>query len=348
MDDGPGRGWQSLHEVLSSHTSFLLTSHIFPEGDSIGSEVALGLHLQSMGKEVRILNPTPARECYSFLAEMIPVGVLTGADAAPLDGEAYSDVDVAIALDVGSWDYLGPLGELLIDRRLPLVVIDHHHPNPDFGDLAIVDTMATSTGEMVYEYLRWSGSRVTPDMAQALYTSIVSDTGGFRLPRSENRTVIMAADLLRMGADHATTSRAVFQSESYERFDLLRVALANMHVEEEGKLAWISLPQEAFAQTRTTLQDGDGILDHLLAIADLQTCVLFREVAGFGTRVTFRSKGVHDVGRIAHRLGGGGRPTAAGVFLPVSLTEAMDVVLTGLRELHARPARRVTVSASAS
>lgn len=340
MDSGLSRGWQSLHEVLQQQKSFLLTSHIFPEGDSIGSEIALGLHLRNMGKDVHILNPTPARSCYDALCALHPVDVLTGTDSRPIS----SDPDVAVALDVGSWDYLGPLGELLVDRRMPLVVIDHHHPNPDFGDLAIVDTNATSTGEMLYEYFRWAGCAITPQMAQALYTSILFDTGGFRLPRSENRTVLMAADLLRLGADHETAARAVFHSESYERFDLLRIALSSIQVETEGKLAWLSLTHDAFVRTRTTLQDGDGILDHLLAIADLETCVLFREVAGFGTRVTFRSKGSVDVGRIAHRLGGGGRPTAAGVFMPVLPAEAMDVVLSIVREAHARSESRVAAS----
>jgi nanoRNase/pAp phosphatase (c-di-AMP/oligoRNAs hydrolase) len=334
MDAGPSQGWQSLHEVVEQNQSFLLTSHVFPEGDSIGSEVGLGLHLRDRGKAVHILNPTPARHCYEFLLGLFPIRHMGQNGSPPIP----SGVDVILAVDVGSWDYMGAMGEILRESNLPLVSIDHHHPGKDFSDLGIVDPSASSTGEMIYEYLRWSGARITPLIAQALYTSLMFDTGGLRLPQTTNATVLIAADLLRHGADHTTVVRSLFQSESFQRLDLYRRALGKLQQERGGKLAWLSIPNETFIETDTCLQDGDGILDSLLPVSEIEICVMFREVVGSGCRITFRSKGRHDVGSIATQLGGGGRPTAAGVFLPIGLQEAEDLVMPIVRRLYKVPA----------
>ena len=330
MDAGPGRGWQSLHDVIERHSRFLLTSHIFPEGDSLGSEVALALHLRDRGKAVHVLNPTPPRDCYQFLLDSFPIRHLGENGTAPIPAET----EVIIALDVGQWDYMGALGEVLRGSGCTLVAVDHHHPSPNFADIGLIDPSAMSTGEMLYQFFRWSGVRITPEIAHALYTSVMFDTGGLRLPQTKNHTVLIAADLLRHGANHETVVRSLFHSESYERVDLYRCALAHLQQERSGKIAWMSIPHQLFIETGTTLHDADGILDNLLSIHDIDVCALFREVAGAGVRVTFRSRGHHDVGSLAARLGGGGRPTAAGLFLGGCLSEAEELILPMLRDLY--------------
>jgi phosphoesterase RecJ-like protein len=330
MDAGPGRGWQALHEVIEQFDHFLLTSHIFPEGDSLGSEVALALHLRDRGKSVYVLNPTPPRQCYRFLLESFPIHHLgeNGRSAYP------DQTEVLIALDVGQWEYMGALGAILREADHCRVAIDHHHPSPDFAEIELIDPEASSTGEMVYQFLRWSAARISPEIANALYASVMFDTGGLRLPQTKNRTVLIAADLLRQGAHHATVMRSIFQSETFERVDLYRRALELLQQEQDGRIAWISIPDKIFAETGTTVQDADGILDNLLSIQEIDVCVLFREVAGSGIRVTFRSKGRHDVGTLASRLGGGGRPTAAGLYLSGHMREAEELILPMIRELY--------------
>jgi phosphoesterase RecJ-like protein len=330
MDVGPGRGWQSFHEIIEQYDRFLLTSHVFPEGDSLGSEVALALYLRDRGKRATILNPTPARSCYQSLVDLFPVHDLGENGHVPIP----EDTEVVIALDVSQYDYLGRLGGIIQDSGLPLVAMDHHHPGGEFGDLVLIDPTAASTGEMLYEFFRWAGARLTPSIAHAIYTSLMFDTGGLRAPHTTNRSVLIAADLLRHGVDHPTVARAIFQSESYPRTALYRKALEALQSERDGKIAWVSIPHAAFVETETTLHDGDGILDNLLSISEIEICFLLREVADAGVRITFRSKGHHDVGGIATRLGGGGRPTASGVFLPVSLDEATNLILPIVRDLH--------------
>jgi phosphoesterase RecJ-like protein len=330
MDAGPGRGWQALHDIIDRHDSFLLTSHIFPEGDSLGSEVALALHLRDRGKSVYVLNPTPPRQCYGFLLDAYPIHHLGENGRSPVPG----GTEVLVALDVGQWEYMGALGAILRDADLCRVAVDHHHPSPDFAEIELIDPGASSTGEMVYRFLRWSGARITPAIANALYASVMFDTGGLRLPQTRNDAVLIAADLLRHGADHATVMRSIFQSETFERVDLYRRALELLNQDREGKIAWISIPHCVFTETGTTVQDADGILDNLLTIQEIDVCVLFREVIGSGVRVTFRSKGCHDVGSLASRLGGGGRPNAAGLYLDGSVQEAEDLILPMVREFY--------------
>jgi bifunctional oligoribonuclease and PAP phosphatase NrnA len=330
MDVGPGRGWQSFHEIIEQYDRFLLTSHVFPEGDSLGSEVALALYLRDRGKQATILNPTPARSCYQSLVDLFPVHDL----AEEGHSQIPEDTEVVIALDVCQYDYLGRFGGMLEDSGLPIVAVDHHHPGGEFGDLVLIDPAAASTGEMLYGFLRWAGARITPSIAHAIYTSLMFDTWGLRAPHTTNRSVLIAGDLLRHGVDHPTVARAIFQSESYPRTALYRKALESLRSEQGGRIAWVTIPHSVFLETQTTLHDGDGILDNLLSISEVEICMLLREVAGSGVRVTFRSKGRHDVGHIATRLGGGGRPTASGVFLPLSLEEAEDMVLPIVRDLH--------------
>jgi phosphoesterase RecJ-like protein len=332
MDGGPGLGWQRLHQFLETHERFLLTSHIFPEGDSIGSEVGLALHLREMGKAVSVVNPTPARDCYQFLLDLFPIHHL-GDNGS---GQIPKGTDAIVALDVGQWDYMGALAGPLRGSGLPVVVIDHHYPNEAFGNETFIDPDAASTGELVHEFLRWSGAQITPPMAHALYASVLFDTGGFRLAQTKNRTVLLAAELLRRGADHVQASQAIFQSESYERLALYRLSLERLQHERDGRLVWISLPHHVFLETCTTLHDGDGILDNLLTVQPVEIAVLLREIPGSGVRATFRSKGRHDVGAVAASLGGGGRPTASGVHLSMSLPEAEGVVLSMVRDLHAQ------------
>jgi phosphoesterase RecJ-like protein len=338
MDGGPGRGWQQLHEIFDRHQRFLLTSHVFPEGDSLGSEVGLAHHLRNLGKSVVVMNPTPARDCYRFLFDLFPIHHLgeNGTPPVPPGTEAI------IVLDVGQWDYVGAFAGPIRSSGLPVVVIDHHHGQPDFGTAAFIDPDASSTGELIYQYLRWSEARITPPMAQSLYASILFDTWGLRLPQTTNQTVLLASELLRHGADHRQVTRAIFESESYERLDLYRRALERLRHELEGRLVWISIPDRVFRETGTSLHDGDGILDNLLAVQPVQLAALLREVPGHGVRVTFRSKGRHDVGMIAAGLGGGGRPTASGAFLLMSLPEAENLVLPMLRDLEAETVPALT------
>lgn len=326
--DGVNR-WQALHRLLNGQHRFLLTSHLFPDGDSIGSEVALALHLRSLGKDVVVLNETPAPDRYAFLTRHFPIQALR--DLESLDH--LERPDVVICLDFSSWDYTGLVGRYVRQCGSPIVAIDHHQVHGRFGDLDLVMEDAAASGEIVYRYLRAVGAPVTPPMAEAIYASILFDTQGLRLGNAQNATVRTAAELLECGVDHRSVCRNLFEIDSWAKIELLRHALWKLRRACDGRLAWLDIPEDLFRVTGARFVDGDGILDELLALRDLEICVLFREMGRDGVKATFRAKHPHDVGRLAAELGGGGRSGAAGVFLPGSLHQAMDVVLPRLHSL---------------
>lgn len=321
--------WDALHEVIRRSDRFLLTSHVFPEGDAIGSEVALALHLRSLGKDVLILNDSPALERYGFLTRLHPVHSWK-------DDGIWPDprwVQTAICVDASTWDYLGSVGRWLRMARPHLVSLDHHHMKEPFGNLDIVMEDAAATGEILYRYFRATGAALTVEMAQALYASVLFDTWGFRLPNSTNETLRVAAELLEFGVDHRATCRNLFETDSLPKLDLLRLALGTLRSECQGRIAWLAIPEDLFRATGAHFVDGDGILDHLLGLRDVEICVMFREQEKRGVKATFRSKGEHDVGLVAEALGGGGRATAAGVLLPMPIHEAIDEVLPRVHQL---------------
>jgi bifunctional oligoribonuclease and PAP phosphatase NrnA len=320
-------GWNALSRVISRAHRFLLTSHVFPEGDAIGSEVALALHLRRLGKEVVICNDDPPLERYRFLTRHYPV--LTVEQGWPEPGW----IDVAICVDVSSWDYLGSVARRIRSARPVVVSLDHHHTRFPFGDLDLIVEDAAATGEILYRYLAAIEAEITPGMAEALYAAILFDTWGFRLPNTGNETMRLASEILTRGVDHRAVCAQLFETDSLPKLDLLRLALGTLRSDCAGRLAWLVIPDDLFLATGAEFADGDGILDTLLSLRDVEVCVMFREQGSRGVKATFRSKGRHDVGQLAEDLGGGGRGTASGVLLSMNMSEAVDCVLPRLHTL---------------
>jgi phosphoesterase RecJ-like protein len=231
------------------------------------------------------------------------------------------------------------MGEWVQAAGIDVVSIDHHHSNGAFGILDIADEEAASAGEVLYRYFRWADALITPAMAEALYASLLFDTGGFRLSNTRNDTLRVANELLQLGANHPEICRHVFEVESWPRMHLLRLALGTLQRQCGGRLAWLAISADLFRLAGAEFVDGDGILDQLLALRGVEVCVMFRQLEQRGIKVTFRSKGAQDVGLLAESLGGGGRRTASGVLLAVSMHSAIEEVLPRVRVLLDEPAR---------
>jgi len=311
----------------------LLASHIFPEADSVGSESALARHLMHLGRRVVVRNPTPIQESYRYLVELsgLPQSAWSHGDTE------VPEHDLLILLDVSDWDYMGLLGERLKDSRAPKILFDHHQSRSPGETLALIDPDASATGEVLYRYFLATGAEIDGPMAQALYASILFDTGSFRLRNARDETLLIAAELIRRGASHTETVARLFENESFARVELLTAALSRVMSDADGRIAWTYVTGELFRWTRTTAADADGVIDHLMAIQGVELAILFRELAGGGIKVTFRSKGNQNVGPLAHELGGGGRPLASGVTLGLSLKEAIAAVIPRARALLMQP-----------
>jgi phosphoesterase RecJ-like protein len=318
---------QQARDAIGSAERILLTSHIFPEADSVGSEAALARHLMQAGKRVVVRNPSPVQEIYRFIM-----------DYAGLEPSAWDDGnhhlpphDLVIVLDVSDWDYMGQLGGEVRASSVPKILFDHHQTRVPEDTLALIDPEASSTGEVLYRYFLATGAAIDTPMACALYASMVFDTGSFRFRNTRDETLLIASELIRLGASHTETVARLFENESFSRVELLTAALTRVVSELEGRMAWTYLSDDMFARTGTTAVDADGVIDHMMAIRGVQVAVLFRELPGCGVKVTFRSKGVCDVGELAGALGGGGRPTASGATVTGTLKEAIHSVLTHVR-----------------
>jgi phosphoesterase RecJ-like protein len=285
--------------------------------------------LKAAGKTVRIINPTRPLPSSRFLEEIAlrnGIEVETGRIDVGSEG-------LAIILDVCDWDHMGALGAALRDSGLTKVCLDHHSPRGPFADLDVIEPEAASAGEIVFRYLDSIEAQITQEIATAIYASLVFDTGCFRLRNTRDETISLAARLIDLGASHGEICRRLFENESYGQLELLRMALGSLVTECQGRLAWTVISEGMFGRTGTNFNDADGILDHLVMIEDLEVGVLFRDWEEGGVKVTFRSKGRVDVSSIARRLGGGGRPTAAGVLLPFPLREALETVLPRIRKI---------------
>jgi nanoRNase/pAp phosphatase (c-di-AMP/oligoRNAs hydrolase) len=322
---------EGVRARIDSSRRILLASHIFPEPDAVGSEAALARHLRWLGREVWVQNPSPIPEFSRFLT------ALAGLPARRWHhGSArIPDHDLVILLDVSDWDYMGALGAELRRSPAPKILFDHHQANAPEGALALIDPEASATGEVLYRYFLATGARIDPPMAQALYASILFDTGSFRFRNARDETLLIAAELIRQGASHRDSVARLFENESFSRVELLTAALGRVASELGGRIAWTFVTEEMFQRTGTTAADADGVIDHLMAVRGVELAVVFRELSHGGVKVTLRSKGRHNVGLLAGRFGGGGRPTASGATLLGSLKEASARVIPQVKVLVA-------------
>ena len=318
----------SARDFIATAKRILLTSHVFPDADSVGSEAALARHLRHLGKEVSICNPTPIQEVYRFLVDLAGIAP----EHWSVWREKLPENDLIIVLDVNDIDYMGGIGEALQATSSPKLFFDHHQSVPHIGDSVLIDAGAAATGEVLYRYFLATGAEIDAEMASALYAAILFDTGGFRFRNTRDETLLIAAELIRRGASHAATAARLFENESFPRVELLTAALSRVESDPDGRVAWTYLTSDLFRRTGTTALDADGIIDHLMTVRGIEVAVLFREVPqGGGVKVTFRSKGAQNVSRLAEELGGGGRPTASGVMLPGTLKGVISTVLERVR-----------------
>ena len=311
-------------EFTAGRTVALLT-HINSDGDGCGSEVALALLLAQRGMHVRIVNPTPWPEMFTFLLE--------GVDERSADGAAaLAGVELLMVLDISDLKRLGSLGDAV--RRSPArrLVIDHHVPHDEpAGEIVVSDTTACATGELIFDVARVLGLEITALIARAMYVAILSDTGGFKFSNTSPRCHAIAGQLLAAGVEPEEMYRRIYASVSLGRLHLLRDALATLEVDSEYGLAWIALPAGALEKYAVRPEELDGLAEHPRSVAGTKMAVFFRDLGHGKVKVSFRSTGDVDVNAFARQFGGGGHAKASGALIAGSLAEVRDRVITAAR-----------------
>lgn len=318
----------AVGEALIGARRVALTSHVNPDGDGLGSEVALAHLLQAAGREVVVVNPTPTPARFEFLFHDLP--------RVDRQREAVKELrraDLICVLDIADTGRLGSLGPTVVEHGAPVVCIDHHAspgslpPGPRY-----VDPSAAATGELIYELALANDWPITVPAARAMYVALVTDTGGFRFSNTHPRTLRIAADLLETGIDPESIYLDVYATAPEGRPRLLAETLQTLVVERDIGLAWVTVPPGAMERYELTPDDLDGIVEHPRSIAGVRLAILFREMSQGRIKVSLRSVGDVDVARFAHAFGGGGHSKAAGVALPGALPEVQETVLAAARQ----------------
>jgi phosphoesterase RecJ-like protein len=310
---------EAVCRVFREKDRFLIACHENPEGDAIGSELALALALRRMGKTATVLNADPVPGNLLFLP---------GADTVLLeeDGRKY---DVAVVVDCGSPERTGRVGPEL--RKCPLMVnIDHHRTNGDRGGLALVDPDAAATGLLIHRILTAMGYEIDAGVAVNIYVAVLTDTGSFHYGNSSPEAFLVAGEMVRRGVDPWAVAEQVYETQSAARLRLLGRVLESLELFVGGKVASITTRQADLAEFRSGKDALEGFINYPRSIAGTEVAVSFREEKDGVVRVSFRSKGRVDVSAVATRFGGGGHRNAAGCTVTGTLPEVKRKVVETL------------------
>ena len=317
---------QLAAQLVAGHR-VALSTHINADGDGCGSEAALARLLTQRGMSVKIVNPTPWPALFDFLL---------GADvveASAKGSKALAGIDLLVVLDSSDFKRLGVLAESVRRLEVPRLVLDHHVPSDDpAGDVLFTDTTACATGELVYDLARVLRLEITPVIARALYTAILTDTGSFRFSNTSPRCLAIAAELLAHGVDPEEMYQRVYANAPLGRLRVLAEALATLEADPTHGLAWLSLTAGAVERHDVKSEDLDGIVEHARSIVGTRMALFFRDLGHGKVKVSFRSTGDVDVNRFARRFGGGGHAKAAGAMIAGSLEEVRAAVVDAARE----------------
>jgi len=310
--------FEQIGRVLREHQRFAILSHVRPDGDALGSQLALALSLQQLGKKVRVWNEDGMLEKYSFL----PRG-----DLLTKPPHTAEDVDAAIALDTAIQNRLGTAFTAVRSAKI-WINIDHHLSNPGYGDLVHVDPTAPATGQIIFDLIKSQDFPFDREIAENLYAAISTDTGSFQYPKTSARTFEVAAELVCTGIDVGQLSQQLYENYPRRRVELLRELLRTMRFERDGRVASFSLSLQTAAELQVLPEDNEGLIDHLRAIRGVIVAVFFEELADGKVRVSMRSKSdAVDVCAICQKFGGGGHTLAAGARVRGTLAEVERNVL---------------------
>ena len=308
-----------LEDVLKQimdRRHFLVTSHTRPDGDAVGSSLAMAQVLRKMGKVAEVI-----------LGDSVPViyQPLPQADTIIHSSTVNGKYDAAIILECDSVVRTRLQG---LERHF-LINIDHHATSKPFADVNWIDPKACAVAEMVFRLALAAGVKITPDIATCLYAAVLTDTGSFSYSSTNAHTFDLARRLVEHGADPAHIAHNIYFSYPTSKMRLLGAALSGLH--REGGLAWMAVTRDDMDRCGALDEDCEGLVNYALGIAGVEVAVFFRETGDARVRVSLRSKGVVNVADLAQKHGGGGHECASGFSLSGSLVEAEKSVLSELR-----------------
>ncbi len=312
---------QALSAIANAQ-DILLACHINPDGDTIGSMIALGLGLEQLGKKVTLLSADGVPDNLRFLPEMNRIQTVT----------ERRDFDLAIVVDAGDITRVGKNQET-IQSISSVMDIDHHVTAGVFGDIRLLDDKAAATGEIVYDLLVELGIEMSFAVAQNLLCALLTDTGSFRYLNVTPRTMAIGGELIGYGGDPNEIAENVFENKPYAAQKLLGRALESLGCSDDGRIVWASLSQADFTEFNAGDEATEGIINAVRAVRGSEVALLLREMPSGKIRVSLRARPPHDVSLIAARFGGGGHRLASGCTLEGPLSAAIANIVVAVQEV---------------
>jgi len=309
---------------LKNSNHILIATHTNPDGDAIGSLIAMGLCLDVLNKKTTLYNESPIPAVYRFLPAVNRV-------VRNIKNENY---DLAVILDCGNLKRIGMAVSAV--RQIPITVnIDHHITNTRFGHLQLIDTSACATAEIVYRLIKQMDVTLDKAIATSIYTGILTDTGSFRFSNTNRAAFSICQEMVGLGVDPYNIAQHVYGAYSLGRIKLLNLALDSIEISDNGKLSIMTLTQDMFHETHTQAEDVDGLINYAKRIEDVKVAALIQENRNGKEKsknfnrfdVSLRSDGTVDVASIAASFGGGGHFIAAGFSIETTLSDITSQML---------------------
>jgi len=299
--------WSPFVEFLRPHHTILLMTHIRPDADGLGSQLALADALRNAGKNPRVVIASKLPPRYQFLD---PDRTLI--EEFRLPGDAFRSVDAVVVMDTGTWNQLGDFGPFLQTLNVPKAVVDHHKTQDDLGGMRFVDTTAEATGRLAYEIINALKLPISKAAAHSMFMALALDTGWFRHPNTTAESFRLAEELVRLGADPPPLYEQLFECAPVGRLKLLGKALERLQVTENGLVAYTEVYHDDYAAAGAVPGDTEDLIDYPRSVDGVEVALLFIEQTDGSTKVSFRARSKVDVAKLAETFNGGGHRLAAG------------------------------------
>ena len=319
--------WNTFAELIKKHDRFILTSHMRPDCDALGSELGMRFILQSLGKDVLILNGDTVPPHIAFIDPKNKVKTL-GQDVA---ADSLAKYDALMVLDTSAWVQLGPMADVVRNFSGTKIVLDHHVSSDDLDAHEFKNTTAEATGRLVLEAADALGVSLTAEAAMPLFAAIATDTGWFRFSSVGSETYAAVAKLVAAGVQPSQVFSFLYEQNSLARLRLQGRILQSADGILDGTVLFAEATLSDFAETAALPTDTEDVVNRLLTIQEAECALLFVELATNKTKVSLRSQGTFDVSAIAEQFGGGGHKAASGVSMDKSLAETKTLLLEAIK-----------------
>lgn len=320
--------WPRFVEIINSHQRFLLTSHIRPDCDALGSELGMAGVLDALGKNVLIVNGQATPPNLALIDPQRRIKTL-GQDIQAAD---LADREVLMVLDTSAWAQLGPMGDVLRMTKARKIILDHHVGTDDLGAEEFKNTKAEATGRLVAEAAEQLGVALTPEIARALFAAQATDTGWYRFSSVTGDALRIAARLVDAGAVPQEIYTGLYEQDTLARLQLRGRIIARTQTELDGRLAHTAVLNDDFKATGALPSDTEDVINLTLAVSGVEVAVIFVEQPAGNFKLSFRSRSKVDCNAVAKEFGGGGHKAAAGASITGPLETARQSVLDAVRK----------------